>query len=106
MNDVLSSPTERMFVATGVVPGELDVDRPDHEIDGFVPDDFEPADDMDGLDLPYLSEKTGAKGERCAMKARKRRAAREMKEGPSKPPCRRRLQTAIRCCGQSERCGQ
>jgi hypothetical protein len=43
-------------------------------------------------------------GECCAMKARKRRAAREMKEGPSKPPCRRRLQTAIRCCGQKPWC--
>jgi hypothetical protein len=48
--------------------------------------------------------RTGTKGKRCAMKARKRRAAREMKEGPSKPPCRRRLQTAIRCCGQKPWC--
>jgi DNA-binding transcriptional LysR family regulator len=33
----------------------------------------------------------------CVKKARKRRAEREMKEDPSEPPCRRRLQTAMSC---------
>ena len=35
----------------------------------------------------------------CVKKTRNRRAVRKMKEGPSKPPCRRRLQTAISCFG-------
>jgi hypothetical protein len=33
----------------------------------------------------------------CVKKVRKRHAVREMKEGPSEPPCRRRLQTAMSC---------
>ena len=35
----------------------------------------------------------------CVRKTRNRRAVRKMKEGPSEPPCRRRLQTAIGCFG-------
>jgi hypothetical protein len=37
------------------------------------------------------------------MKTQKRRAVSEMKVGPSKPPCRGRLQTAISCFGQKPR---
>jgi len=36
----------------------------------------------------------------CVKKTRKRHAVRKMKEGPSKPPCRGRLQTAISCFGR------
>jgi hypothetical protein len=36
----------------------------------------------------------------CVKKARKRCAVREMKEGPSEPLCRKRLQTAMSCFGQ------
>src|ERR1019366_471280 len=39
----------------------------------------------------------------CVMKARKRHAVREMKVGPSEPPCRGRLQTAGSCYGQKPR---
>ncbi|PYV68138.1 MAG: hypothetical protein DMG96_37255 [Acidobacteria bacterium] len=35
----------------------------------------------------------------CAKKKCKLHAAREMREGPSKPLCRERLQTATSCCG-------
>jgi hypothetical protein len=35
----------------------------------------------------------------CVKKTRRRHAVREMKEGPSEPPCRRRLQTATSCFG-------
>ena len=34
----------------------------------------------------------------CAKKKRKLHAVREMREGPSKPLCRERLQTATSCC--------
>src|SRR5271157_6148927 len=36
----------------------------------------------------------------CVTKARKCRAVRKMKVGPSEPPCRGRLQTAISCSGR------
>ena len=39
----------------------------------------------------------------CVMKTPRRRAVREMKEGPSEPLCRRRLQTAMSCFGQKPR---
>ena len=41
----------------------------------------------------------------CVMKTpvRRRRAVREMKEDPSEPLCRRRLQTAMSCFGQKPR---
>ncbi len=39
----------------------------------------------------------------CITKTRKRHAVRKMKEGPSEPPCRGRLQTAISCFGQKPR---
>jgi hypothetical protein len=39
----------------------------------------------------------------CVKKVRKRHAVREMKEDPSEPPCRRRLQTAMSCFGQKPR---
>jgi hypothetical protein len=39
----------------------------------------------------------------CVKKARKRCAVREMKEDPSEPFCRRRLQTAMSCFGQKLR---
>jgi hypothetical protein len=39
----------------------------------------------------------------CVKKARERCAVREMKVGPSEPPCRRRLQTAMSCFGQKPR---
>jgi RNA-directed DNA polymerase len=39
----------------------------------------------------------------CAKKAFIRHAAREMKEDPSKSPCRGRLQTAMSCFGQKPR---
>src|SRR6266480_4011339 len=35
----------------------------------------------------------------CAKKKCKLHAVREMREGPSKPLCRERLQTATSCCG-------
>src|SRR5437016_2979770 len=35
----------------------------------------------------------------CVRKTRNRRAVRKMKEDPSEPPCRRRLQTALSCFG-------
>ena len=37
----------------------------------------------------------------CVKKARKRCAVREMKEDPSEPLCRTRLQTAMSCFGRS-----
>src|SRR6202040_2250987 len=36
----------------------------------------------------------------CVKKTRERHAVREMKEDPSEPSCRGRLQTAISCFGQ------
>ena len=42
----------------------------------------------------------------CVKKARKRHAVRKMKVGPSEPPCRRRLQTAISCFGPKGRGGE
>src|SRR5271165_7427793 len=36
----------------------------------------------------------------CVTEARKCRAVRKMKVGPSEPPCRGRLQTAISCSGR------
>ena len=39
----------------------------------------------------------------CVKKARKCCAVREMKEDPSEPFCRRRLQTAMSCFGQKPR---
>jgi hypothetical protein len=36
----------------------------------------------------------------CVKTTRKRHAVRKMKVGPSEPPCRGRLQTAISCFGQ------
>ena len=50
-----------------------------------------------------LSIVSGAVGGCCVKKTRKRHAVREMKEGPSEPPYRRRLQTAISGCGQKPR---
>jgi hypothetical protein len=44
---------------------------------------------------PDLWEAGGA----CVKKTSNRHAVRKMKVGPSEPPCRRRLQTAISCCG-------
>jgi hypothetical protein len=38
----------------------------------------------------------------CVKKTSNRHAVREMKVGPSKPPCRRRLQTAISCFGPKD----
>ena len=38
-------------------------------------------------------------GHACVKKTSNRHAVREMKVGPSKPPCRRRLQTALSCYG-------
>ena len=35
----------------------------------------------------------------CVKKTRKRHVVRKMKDGPSEPPCRRRLQTALSCYG-------
>jgi hypothetical protein len=42
----------------------------------------------------------------CVMKTRNRHAVRKMKVGPSEPPCRRRLQTAISCFGSKDRGGE
>ena len=42
----------------------------------------------------------------CVKKARKRHVVRKMKVGPSEPPCRRRLQTAISCFGPKGRGGE
>ena len=39
----------------------------------------------------------------CVKKTRKRHAVREMEVDPSKPLCRRRLQTAMSCFGQKPR---
>jgi hypothetical protein len=39
----------------------------------------------------------------CVKKTRERHAVREMKEDPSEPLCRERLQTAISCFGQKPR---
>ena len=40
---------------------------------------------------------------RCVKKTRERHAVRKMKEDPSEPSCRGRLQTAISCFGQKPR---
>src|SRR5664279_2654923 len=42
----------------------------------------------------------------CVRKTRNRHAVRKMKEGPSEPPCRRRLQTALSCFGPKGRGGE
>jgi hypothetical protein len=39
----------------------------------------------------------------CVKKTRERHAVREMKEDPSEPSCRGRLQTAMSCFGQNPR---
>src|SRR5258708_16615506 len=39
----------------------------------------------------------------CVKKTRERHAVRKMKEDPSEPSCRGRLQTAISCFGQKPR---
>jgi acyl-coenzyme A thioesterase PaaI-like protein len=39
----------------------------------------------------------------CVKKTRKRHAVREMEVDPSKPLCRKRLQTAMSCFGQKPR---
>ena len=39
----------------------------------------------------------------CVKKTRERHAVQEMKEDPSEPSCRGRLQTAISCFGQKPR---
>src|SRR6202051_2800860 len=39
----------------------------------------------------------------CVKKTRERQAVRKMKEDPSEPSCRGRLQTAISCFGQKPR---
>jgi len=39
----------------------------------------------------------------CVKKKRKLHAVQKMKEDPSEPPCRGRLQTAISCFGQKPR---
>jgi hypothetical protein len=39
----------------------------------------------------------------CVKKTRRRHAVRKMKEDPSEPPCRGRLQTAMSCFGQKPR---
>jgi len=39
----------------------------------------------------------------CVKKVRERHAVREMKEDPSEPSCRGRLQTAMSCFGQKLR---
>jgi hypothetical protein len=51
------------------------------------------------------NETPGATADRwcCVKKVRKRHAVREMKEDPSEPLCRRRLQTAMSCFGQKPR---
>src|ERR1700756_113812 len=41
----------------------------------------------------------------CVKKTRERHAVRKMKEAPSEPSCRGRLQTAISCFGQKPRWG-
>jgi hypothetical protein len=56
------------------------------------------------LNLSKLGKAFGRKPRfHCVKKARKRHAVREMKEGPSEPLCRRRLQTAMSCFGQKPR---
>jgi hypothetical protein len=42
-------------------------------------------------------------GAGCVKKRRKRHAVRKMKVGPSEPPCRGRLQTAVSCFSQKLR---
>jgi MoxR-like ATPase len=42
----------------------------------------------------------------CVRKTRKRHAVGKMKVGPSEPPCRRRLQTALSCFGSKGRGGE
>jgi hypothetical protein len=44
---------EERNVRRRVVPVELCVNTPDHELDGYVPDDFEHNPELDGFDLPY-----------------------------------------------------
>jgi len=39
----------------------------------------------------------------CVKKTRERHAVRKMKVGPSEPPCRGRLQTAVSCFSQKLR---
>jgi len=55
--------------------------------------------DLRGADLSELHlEKADLSGA-CVKKTRNRRAVRKMEVDPPEPPCRRRLQTAISCCG-------
>ena len=47
-----------------------------------------------------------SRGGVVSRRREKRRAARKMKEGPSEPPCRARLQTALSCFGLNDRGGE
>jgi hypothetical protein len=49
------SPSERMFLTMGEHPTELESDKPDSDIETYVPEGPAPDDDMesDGFDLPY-----------------------------------------------------
>src|SRR3984957_8883415 len=60
-------------------------------------------------DIPILANTQLQRGDivtlvgRCVKKTRERHAVRKMKEDPSEPSCRGRLQTAISCFGQKPR---
>ena len=47
-----------------------------------------------------------SRGGVVSRRREKRRAARKMKEGPSEPLCRGRLQTALSCFGLNDRGGE
>ena len=51
---------------------------------------------LNSLEVRVLPQPDGGD---CVKKTRNRHAVRKMKVGPSEPPCRRRLQTAISCFG-------
>ncbi len=51
---------------------------------------------LNSLEVKVLSQPDGGD---CVKKTSNRHAVRKMKVGPSEPPCRRRLQTAISCFG-------
>ena len=65
----------------------------------------DPGRDGEGLGGGDVPEQCLARKSRwcCVKKVRERHAVREMKEDPSEPSCRGRLQTAMSCFGQKLR---
>ena len=65
---------------------------------GWVQRDGGPVEDIRPGDVVWFPP--GEKHWHCVKKTRERHAVREMKEDPSEPSCRGRLQTATSCFGQ------